>query len=222
MDVFLVPAGRDRHELYCEVQSHEPDTDDPPTTLWGRLKAGFRRAIDEGEAHRTGQASDQGHSRIRRAITRKLAEAVAEQRLLWHLRRETEARLHHPDDLTADVALETSRRLITADRDKHRRRCIIDAVLLVLSAPIALVPGPNVLAYYFTFGTVGHYLSMKGAEQGRSVVAWTAEASPALTELRAALHLDAAARCPKVESVARTLQLDRLPQFIERVADRTT
>jgi hypothetical protein len=218
MDVYLVPAGPDRHELYCEVASHVPDSDEPSSTVWGRLKAGFRRAIDEGEAHRTGEAADQGHSRVRRAITRKLAEAVAEQRLLWNLRRETEARLFHPDDLSGEAALATSMQLITADRDKHRRRCIIDGILLVLSAPIALVPGPNLLAYYFTFGTVGHFLSMKGAEQGRSRVAWTASPCRPLTELRAAL-LDKVGCRPKVEAIARELQLERLPQFIDRVAD---
>jgi hypothetical protein len=223
IDVYLVPAGPDRHELYCEAasQDHNPGGDEPASSLWARLKAGFRRAIDEGEAHRNGEISDQGHSRVRRAITRKLAEAVAEQRLLWNLRGETEARLFHPDDMPAEDAVATCLRLITADRDKHRRRCIIDGVLLVLSAPIALVPGPNLLAYYFTFGTVGHFLSMKGAEQGRSRVAWKPSPCRPLMELRAAL-LDKVGCRSKVEAIARELQLERLPQFIDRVADHAS
>ena len=59
------------------------------STLWGRAVASFRRAIDEGEAeaHGARRVRDDA-SRLRALITRKLAEAVAEQRLLWHLRQE--------------------------------------------------------------------------------------------------------------------------------------
>ena len=39
-------------------------------------------------------------------------------------------------------------------------------VLLIVSGVLALVPGPNVLAYYFAFRVVGHWLSMRGARQG--------------------------------------------------------
>jgi hypothetical protein len=223
MDVYLVPAGPDRHELYCEMAaapSVDTAPDAPGTSIWGRMTAVFRRVIDEGEAHRLGHAPEHQHSRVRRYITRKLAEAVAEQRLLWHLRRETDARLVHPDDLAADRAMQVARQLITADRDKHRKRCVIDAVLLVLSAPVALVPGPNVLAYYFTFGTVGHFLSMKGADQGLSRVKWTTTPSAELTRLREALGLPHPSRRERVEQIADRLGLDRLAHFLDRVSDR--
>ena len=32
--------------------------------------------------------------------------------------------------------------------------------------PVALVPGPNVLGYLFTFTVVGHFLAWRGAVQG--------------------------------------------------------
>src|SRR5688500_10553892 len=220
MEVFLVPVGSDRHELYCEVAAPVATGDMPSTSLWGRLTESFRRAVAEGEEARLGRRSEQPAGGFRRTITRKLAEAVAEQRLLWHLRRQSAARLAHPDYMSSDDALAQSRAFIAADRDKHLRRCVINAVLLVLSAPIALVPGPNFFAYYFAFRTVGHYLSKRGAEQGLNGVSWTVIPSPQLTELRAALELEPHSRIARVDAIADALGLERLPGFIAGVADR--
>ena len=223
MDVYLVPVGVDRHDLYCEVSSPEPDDVEPPSStssLWSRMTDAFRRAVAEGEQARADGDGDPSRGRIRRTITRKLAEAVAEQRLLWHLRRQADARLFHPDDVPSAEALDRSRAIITADRDKHRKRYIINGVLLVLSAPIALVPGPNVLAYYFAFRTVGHYLSKRGADQGLSRVCWTASPCPPLTTLRQVLSLEPLERARRVDEIAGLLGLERLPLFVAGVADR--
>jgi hypothetical protein len=221
MDVYLVPVGVDRHDLYCEVSSPVPaDATPASASLWGRMTDAFRRAVAEGEQARSDGGADRSRGRLRRTVTRKLAEAVAEQRLLWHLRRQADARLFHPDDMPGSTALGRSRAIITADRDKHRRRYIINGVLLVLSAPIALVPGPNVLAYYFAFRTVGHYLSKRGADQGLSAVTWTAAPCPPLTTLRQALSLEAADRARRLDEIAALLGLERLPLFVSGVADR--
>ena len=226
MDVFLVPAGPDGHELYCEIATAAPDGEHAPTSLWGRAVGVFRRALAEGEAarargaDRTVDADDAERSWLRRTVTRKLAEAVAEQRLLWHLRRETAVNLVHPDDTTEAAALELMRGLVSQDRDKHRRWCVIDAVLTVASAPLALVPGPNFLAYYFIFRSVGHFLSMQGAQQGLSRVTWTPVPSPHLTAVRSALRLEKDARVQRIDEIAAALGLDRLGPFVEDVAER--
>ena len=49
------------------------------------------------------------------------------------------------------------------DLGKHRRWLVIDALLLAVSVPLTLIPGPNVPALYFSFRVVGHFLSMRGA-----------------------------------------------------------
>ena len=241
MDVYLVPTGRDRYELYCEAPVSEseaalpdagrvPRADHDPSigarlrrrwvTLRDRISEAFTRAVEEGEQHRLGVALDEPPSRVRRAITRRLADAVAEQRLLWFLRRQDHARLFHPDDLSPASALDVSRRLLALDRDKHQRWLIIDGLLSVAATPVALLPGPNVLAYYFVFRTVGHYLSMKGASKGLSTIAWASAPTPHLTELGGALALDPLARDAQLERVSQALGLDRLRLFVARVADR--
>ena len=79
--------------------------------------------------------------------------------------------------MDAAACLKISRTSLQRDGDRHRNWLVIDSVLLVLSALLILVPGPNVIGYYFAFRVVGHYLSWRGARQGLDVVAWTAEPS---------------------------------------------
>ena len=230
MNVFLVPMGGDHHELYCEPVSAPPPDDvahasrwwSAPRRWWAWAVGVFRRAVAEGEAARDqpGEEDAAPRSKIRRAITRKLAEAVAEQRLLWHLRKETAARLFHPDLLAGDAALQNVRTQLKQDHDKHRLWCVIDALLTIASAPIAQLPGPNVLAYYFIFRTVGHYLSMAGARQGLDRVEWQLQPSSELTALGQALSCEESDRIARVDAIAAALGLDRLTAFVERAAFR--
>jgi hypothetical protein len=220
MDVYLVPTSQTRHELYCEISAPVSTDEAPTSSLWGRATDVFRRALAEGERAETQPSDREPHGWLRRTVTRRLAGAVAEQRLLWHLRRQTAVRLVHPDSLTPDRALETSRALLVGDRDKHRRWCVIDGLITLASAPVALVPGPNLLAYYFLFRSVGHFLSMRGAEQGLRRVVWDGVASPHLTGVRDALRLDPAARARRIDEIASALELHRLRAFVEHVAAR--
>jgi hypothetical protein len=221
MDVFLIPTGRERYELYCEVPL-TPISGDAAPTPFGRLKDTFRRALEEGEAeaNRGGEAPDAPpRSKLRRAITRRLAEAVAEQRLLWQLRHQHAARLIYPDDMTAEAAMTNARQQFAGDRDRHRRWCAIDGGLTVASGVLAVVPGPNVLAYYFIFRTVGHYLSMKGAAQALGPITWTTVASDQLSTLRGALTLGSEERDQRIREIEEALGLERLARFVARVAE---
>jgi hypothetical protein len=234
MDVYLVPASPSRHALYCEVDpgdDHPADAGLPPSGFsrlgaWFRrraldpLKASFRRAVEEGEAQQDSGADDPGRGRLRKLITRKIAEAVAEQRLLWNLRHHDAARLVHPDTLDGARALEVARGEFAHDYSRHRRWLIIDGLLVLLTGPaLFFVPGPNVVSWYFTFRAVGHFFAMRGAGRGLSVVAWTPVPSPHLTTVAEALPLDGDARESRLASAAAALGLDRLAAFVERIAD---
>jgi hypothetical protein len=222
IDVYLVPAGRNLHQLYCEAGSTEAADDAPPHTIWGRMTAAFRRAVAEGEEARLGRRTAQPAGSLRRVITRKLAETVAEQRLLWHLRHQQAGRLHHPDDMTGEQALALARAEFTADYAKHRRWCVIDAIITAITGPLLFfVPGPNVVSWYFLFRAVGHFFALRGARQATLGIAWTAVPSPLLTELRAAVTLDAHQRVRRIDEIAAALGLERLPHFVAGVADRS-
>jgi hypothetical protein len=223
MDVFLVPTGIDRHELYCEIASAPPAADGRPGTLRGRLSDWFRRTLAEAEAERQQEVSAgtvPQRSRWRRALTRHIAEAVAEQRLLWHLRQESSGRLIYPDDLTGSRAVEIARERLGADLAKHRRWCVIDGLIAAVTGPaFFFVPGPNLVSWYFAFRAIGHYLSLRGAKRGRAL-AWELAPTPHLTSLREVFALDPPARGSRLAEIARALRLDRLTIFVERVAPR--
>jgi hypothetical protein len=220
MNVYLVPAAAGRHELYCEVASNTSARETGTGSLRERLVNGFNRMVEEGEAAIHGQAPDAPErGRIRRFITRRVAEAVAEQRLLWHLRHETEVRLFHPDDVSAPTAIATARSLVGADYAKHRRWCIIDSLIAAITGPLFFfVPGPNIVSWYFAFRAIGHFFALRGASQGLSGATWTADPSAELTALRAALALDHDTRSRRIDEIAAALGLDRLAWFVEKIA----
>jgi hypothetical protein len=220
MDVFLVPAGQSRYALYCEgTIGIDDETESSPATWWGRTKASFRRAIDEGEAETTGGDHAQSKSGLRRVMTRKIAEAVAEGRLLWRLRRETSATLVHPDSIDGAAALVIARAEFAADYARHRRWLIIDALITVITGPLFFfVPGPNLISWYFTFRAVGHFFSMRGARQGLSAVSFSTRPSSHLSDVATALTADPATRATRVAEAAAALDLERLPNFIKRIA----
>lgn len=224
MDVYLVPVGAERYELYCEVPDDPADLDDgtPPDGFIGRQKKRFLDLLAEAERERRQGAPDRQHegwmARAKARSMRWVAESIAEQRLLWHLRRQAAACLHHPDDIEEPVAVAALRQQLQRDFEKHRFWLAIDSVGFVLSGLLFLVPGPNIVAYYFAFRMVGHYLSMRGARQGLDTVAWTSHKSPPLAELRRAICLGGEERERRVMDVAAALHLEHFAKFFERVA----
>lgn len=221
MDVYLVPIGRERHELYCEVpdEPEEPE-DQAPAGFIARLKARFSAMLAEAERERRHTAAERRGTfgRLRARTLRWVAESIAEQRLLWHLRRQTDACLFFPDDLDERRSMELVRRQLGRDFEKHRFWLIVDSVGFVASGVLFFVPGPNLVAYYFAFRMVGHFFSMRGARQGLDTVRWTAEQCAPLSDLRQAIDLDQDERDRRVHAVALTLKLEHLVKFFQRTA----
>jgi hypothetical protein len=223
MEVYVIPIGRERYELYCEPSvDTESDTDAVPATgLFGRLRHRFSamlRAAEERQ-HRPGvDTADLGilHRLQDRALG-WIATRIAEQRLLWNLRRHTAAVAVHPQDMTFEEVMGVVRRTLQRDYERHRVWLVVDLLGLILSGPIALIPGPNVLAYYFAFRVVGHWLSMRGAVQGLRRLSWSGRACPPLTELRDVFALESPARAARVDDIAARLRLPNLSTFFERV-----
>jgi hypothetical protein len=228
MDVYLVPVGLDRHELYCEVPD-EPVSDDagePPKGMFRRLRAQFSAMLAEAERERRERAqgdtrADSGRGwagRVKARAMRWVAESIAEQRLLWHLRRQTRACLFYPADIDGAQAMAMLKAHLKRDFEKHRLWLTVNALFFVASGVFFFVPGPNIVAYYFAFRLVGHFFSMRGARCGLSGVEWTAEPSAPLAELRRAIMLEPGAREQRVQDVAVELRLEHLARFFARTA----
>jgi hypothetical protein len=226
VDVFLIPIGVDRYELYCEVADEDPTgvAPDHDRGFFRGLVRKFRDTLNRIERDRRqheAEGDDHAHGwfeRLKRSAMRVIAESIAEQRLLWHMRRQHDAVVVHPADIAADAAERVVRKAMQVDFEKHRRWLAIDSVLLTLSAALILVPGPNVLGYYFAFRVVGHYFSMRGARQGLDGVVWQHRADQALADLRLLVREDPMERRHRVEAIAARLGLDDLRRFFDRVA----
>ena len=226
MDVFVIPIGLDRYELYCEASVEAPRPDAAAKGIIGRIRNRFAIMLLQAEERRQGggEPSATGAStwltRLQEYVMAWVAERVAEQRLLWNLRRESAVEAAYPQDLTFEQALTLIRRTLRRDYERHRLWLVVDGLLLIASGVFWLVPGPNIVAYYFAFRVMGHWLSMRGASQGLNRIEWTGRPCEPLTDLRAVVSLDAEARERRVDEIAARLRLQHLSTFFERVAIR--
>jgi hypothetical protein len=149
-----------------------------------------------------------------------IVERIAEQRLLWHLRKAAEMCVHVPTDLMESDADVIVRAMLTRDADHHRTWFWIDGVLLLLCLPLVVIPGPNIPGFYFTFQVFSHYLSWTGAKNGLALSPWPVRSCVELSELRAAMRLPSAPRQRRFRELAEQLRLEHLPTFLEDVAAR--
>lgn len=218
MVVYLVPVGKSRFELYAEPP-------DEPSTLPSR-DAGFvqrwsHAATVQWHALVDTARRGEGSGRIahwRNAVIRRLAETIAEQRTLWGLRGRASATVLFPSTLTADSARATLNASLAQARRHHGWWLTVDVILLIGSAVLALVPGPNLIAYYFLFRLVGHLQSWRGAGHGLQKVAWQFEANQSLAELASLVDVPRAARASRVAAIAARLNVPRLSAFFDRAA----
>lgn len=224
MDVFLIPIAPGRYEPYCEpteAESAPPDAAAPSRGLFRRMWDRFHELLRAAEDEQRRPESERDTTSWSGRLMGWIAERVAEQRLLWHIRRHDRATLHYPADLTAGEAEAILRTQLRQDADRHRRWMIVDTVLAAITGPLLFfVPGPNLVAYFFVFRAVGHYLSRAGARHGLDEVSWSHAPNEALVDLRRAITLDDPHRSEHVHHVAARLQLPHLPLFVARVALR--
>jgi hypothetical protein len=185
-----------------------------------RFREMLAAAERERKARLSGERVDEPESwwgRMKARTLRWAAESIAEQRLLWHLRTCTRASLAYPSDLAEEGARAMMRAQLSRDYDKHRRWFIIDVLGFAGSGVFMLVPGPNVIAYYFAFRFVGHFLSMRGARHGLDRTEWTLHASDDLRDIRPLVPEDAPDRLQRLRAIEARLRLDHLASFVERM-----
>lgn len=229
MELYLVPIGSGRYELYCETPHVVPGPD-RPGGFFARLWERFRLVLDRIERERERPpipAQDAGRlvrfvARLRKRVVRWIAERISEQRLLWQLRGAATVAAVVPDDLDSAAALATIRRMLARDASRHGRWLIVNAVVFVASGILAPLPGPNLIAYYFAFRVVGHFLSRQGARDGLTSVEWEIRLSAELADLGRAISLAPAERDRRVGEIAERLKLPRLAAFFHRIVLPTT
>src|SRR5881409_751905 len=145
MDVFVIPIGPDRYELYCEAAVEAPELVPGSSGIIARIRYRFAVMLHQAEERRRAGASAPRHpsrlGRLQEWIMAWVAERIAEQRLLWNLRRETAVVAFHPQDLTFEQAHTLIRRTLQRDYERHRVWLVVDGLLLLGSIALILLPG---------------------------------------------------------------------------------
>ena len=221
MTIYLVPARRGRYELYSEVADGE-QTAPPPE---GRFRRWLHAANQQWHTLVTQARRAAGTSlwaRTRDRVVCALAESIAEQRTLWALRAETDAEVCIPAFMDPADARRCVLQDMAVARSHHVRWLIVDTLLFIVSGVLAILPGPNLVAYYFAFRCVGHLQSWRGARQGMDVVRWTFSPDQALSELSELVDVPRASRAERVDAIAARLNLRHLADFFDRVAVPST
>lgn len=218
-----MPVGATAHELYCEVPVDAPVAP-AEGGLFRRLVRRFRAVLDEAERERRARLSGTHREAevrgwwmwIQRRTMRWAAEAVAEQRLLWHLRSSDEAVLVYPSDLAESDAEARLRASLLHDLKRHARWLVVDIVGAGLSLLLVPIPGPNIIGYYFAFRLVAQFFSVRGARHGLNETRWVARGSADLAEVRRLPALPEAEREPALRDIQSRLGLEHLAAFVER------
>jgi Mitochondrial K+-H+ exchange-related len=224
VDVFLVPVATERYELYCEEPDEPDEPDTEPRGVFRRMAHRVREILAEAERDRHAAHPEPGgarpgmFARLKARTLRWAAAWIAEQRLLWQLRSKVAVCLVYPADTTEPQARQLLKRSLQRDWERHRFWLVIDSVGLVGSAALILLPGPNVLGYYFLVRTVGHYFSLRGARQGLTAVEWSVQPSPELAALRPLVDQPPEVREDRVREIAGALRLEHFARFFQHSA----
>ncbi len=223
MEVFLLPVGETRYELYYEPTERKQP---PRGGIAGRFFRRMRDVIAVEQAPRrqrrtapedAGRGSAGWTARVRAELARSIAEWLSEQRLLWHLRHQNGVTLVFPDDLDAAHARSIMSTALRRDVDRHRLWMAIDGLAVLVFGPLFFfIPGPNLISWYFAAKTGGHWLAFRGARQGLWRVTWSARASDALTAVREARRLPRVERRRRLRAISQELKLRKLVTFLER------
>lgn len=218
-----MPVGTERYELYCEHQDHGSEPDEPSRGPARKLVRNFREMLAEAERERRKAPHERERprsfaGRVKARTMRWVAESIAEQRLLWQLRTRDAATLVYPEDLVEAHAREILRRSLNTDFERHRFWLAIDTLLGLGSIALVLLPGPNLVGYYFLFRMVGHYLSVRGARKGIVTIAWSVQPSAPMSALRQLIGVPRAERADRVKEIADALGLEHLVGFFQRAA----
>ena len=223
MNVYFIPLAAGRFEPYFEHED-APEPEPGHASRLGflaRMGARFSQMVREAEEQRHERSHEPPATflgRLQRRLLCWVAERVAEQRLLWRLRGADRAELHVPEELDAEEALRLFKQGLQKDGDRHLRLLGLHLLGLLASLPVVVVPGPNVLGYFFTFTVVGHFLSYRGARHGLNEVEWSVTPSSALTTIGRAVVTAPPERYRLIHEAAARLRLAHLARFVERMA----
>ncbi len=165
MRVRLVIGPRNRWNFQAEPEGEvEAHLESPFSSgrvlarLWRRLLAEYhhaRRAIETTERMRW----------IREGFRRLETRIDPSESLLRQMRRATEVVLLYPEPLSAALVRRRFLRFLRRRSRAHARGIALNALLLPVTAAMAILPGPNVFFAWNAYRLIAHALARQGARR---------------------------------------------------------
>ena len=229
MDVFVIPIGPDRYELYCETAAERsagrrrrPRTVRQTAAPLFR-DAARRRGAAAASAPRTDdEPTRAGSAGCRSASSPGSPSASPSSACSGTCAGRRPRSRAHPQDMTFEQVHDAGPPHAAARlRSSSAAGWSIDTLFVLdrSSRTVACSSRVRICSpYYFAFRVVGHWLSMRGAAQGLHRVAWTGRPCPPLTSCASVATLEPPARDGASRTSPTRLRLQHLSTFFERVA----
>lgn len=221
MNVYMLyRAGRFRPLFYTEdpeagADDHAPEA--PSTTAppeRGRLERTARRI--KATIWRSGRRAG---PRTRRLLTWLGGRPAPDESLLRGLRRADRVVLHHPALLSSREARYEWRHYLGRNHRHHLIASAWDWLLAILTAPLALLPGPNVVGLWFAYRAITHILVIRGIRRVQSKQTPTEfHAHDALNEPLSADRGEHASRVAEAFGLKNLSNFLRLSERLRRMA----
>ncbi|WP_435018186.1 hypothetical protein TA3x_000132 [Tundrisphaera sp. TA3] len=171
MDIYLrvLPDG---HLVFFAEPSRHGDEQVPSAAPGRGLRAWLNRTY-----HRFKDAAERSESGVglqARRLFEWLRHFVSpDESMLRRLRRAEEIRIHHPPAMGPDEARSAWEAYLAGRRYPHLFWLMVDLVVSALTIPLAVIPGPNVLGYWFVYRAACHTLALLGIRRARRQAAST-------------------------------------------------
>jgi hypothetical protein len=161
-----VEPGTGRHVFYARPPvggEDERGDGPPPRGLRARVEARLRRLRSLWQ-HSSGRAA-----RLSRAAWEWLQRRThPDESLLARLRSAETVDLHHPASMSAEEASAAWSAFLARSRRRHWPWFVFDLLAAPGAAVLAVLPGPNIIGYWFFYRAVHHALILHGLGNARS------------------------------------------------------
>lgn len=124
---------------------------------FSRRLVNFRRAWNSAEGGLAGWS--------RRAWDRLHSLCHADEAMLVRLRKARRIDLHHPASRDAATVLEIWRSYLARRWRRHLAYFSFNAAIAPLTLILAVLPGPNLIGYWFTYRAIHHLLILLGIQR---------------------------------------------------------
>ncbi len=141
-----------------------------------------------------------------------------DESLLRVLRRASTLEVVHPSALGERSTRQEWKRYLRKRWREHLITFAWDLLILPLVGLLMVVPGPNVIGYWFVYRILSHLLAMRGVARVR--LGWVPTTFTATGELDVSLSVSGHQGDPIVSRVTRVFGLNHLGLFLSRISER--